>query len=466
MPKRVFVCLIAWLLAFLSEALSFYAEVGSEVYRHLRYLEATGCIRSGLLGTLPLSQKEVTRLIREAEGCRGAEPLVKRLKELVKYEPDQDFVKPAEEVVFEALYADFFRTDRAFYNEDGVEYFEGLNGRTSVRFLVSYGKLKFAAEPEFLYNPRYERVGFRRIYLRYARWNLDFSYGKESLWWGPGLYGSIILSNNAEPLPMFRVSNEVPTILPSVLKVLGPFRFTFFVTRLDEDRVVPNPWMWGARMNFKPHPLVEVGLSRTALLGGEGRSADLGTWIDSFLARGENVEFPGQEEPGDQRAGFDIKILSPWKALPASLYFEAEGEDEAGGLPSRWAYLAGVFLPLTFTGKNAALTLEYARTTVHWYIHHIYKSGYTYEGRILGHHIGRDAYGLFVSLDYYFYDLKKGVKVGYSEVKHELTSEREEVFWVSGFWEVGGKRVEVYGGWVNTDGEDGPFVRIRFKFLF
>ena len=67
--------------------------------------------------------------------------------------------------------------------------------------------------------------------------SLEFSIGRQSLWWGQGRHGSLVLTNNAEPLDMIRLTNPNPILLPWVFKYLGPFRFDLFLTELEESRV-------------------------------------------------------------------------------------------------------------------------------------------------------------------------------------------------------------------------------------
>jgi hypothetical protein len=79
------------------------------------------------------------------------------------------------------------------------------------------------------------------------------------------------------------------------------------------------------------------------------------------------------------------------------LYGEWGGEDEAGWLPARAAYLAGLYIPLLGSGMD--LRVEYADVTnQNWYSHGIYSSGYTYKGRILGHHVGGGGRDTFVEV--------------------------------------------------------------------
>ena len=224
-------------------------------------------------------------------------------------------------------------------------------------------------------------------------------------------------------MAMLRLTNPQPILLPWILEYLGLFRFTVFTTRLEEERDVPEPYLWGMRLNFKPHPYFEIGLQRTALLGGEGRSEDLETWWRSFTARGENEP---AIEAGDQRAGFDLKLTLPLKWQPLQLYAEAAGEDEAGGLPYKWAYLTGIYLPRILNFERIGFRAEYATTHVSgspnvWYNHHIYHSGYTYKGRIIGHHMGTDSRDIFMETSYLFPERNGRISISYNRQEHGLS---------------------------------------------
>ncbi len=68
------------------------------------------------------------------------------------------------------------------------------------------------------------------------------------------------------------------------------------------------------------------------------------------------------EEPGNQMAGYDMRLRSPWKSLPVAFYTQWIGEDEAGGLPSKFIGQFG----LEFWGASPLggyrLRAEYADT--------------------------------------------------------------------------------------------------------
>src|SRR6266705_617191 len=71
--------------------------------------------------------------------------------------------------------------------------------------------------------------------------NYQVSFGKQSLSWGPGDGGSMTLSNNVQPINMFRVSRTTPLKLPGILGWLGPLRTEFFFGQLVGYEFIFSP---------------------------------------------------------------------------------------------------------------------------------------------------------------------------------------------------------------------------------
>jgi hypothetical protein len=250
--------------------------------------------------------------------------------------------------------------------------------------------------------------------------NLELELGKDSLWWGPGYEGSMLMSNNAEPFKMVKMSTPNPMQLPWLLRRFGPFKAVWFLTELEEDRTVAKPKLTGLRLNFKPHPAVEVGLSRAIMFGGSGMPhVGLRNYVSMWRPQKE-------QEQNNQLAGFDVSVLLPmgdkWPVKSVKFYGDFAGEDEAGWLPSKWGELLGMhFNDVLRTGRTD-LRIEYADNRVSgepnvFYTHSLYQAGYTYKDRIIGHHMGTDARDILIRLTHY---LTEDVILG-AEFDREVT---------------------------------------------
>ena len=94
-------------------------------------------------------------------------------------------------------------------------------------------------------------------------------------------------------------------------------------------------------------------------------------------------------------------MRSPWKALPVAFYTQWIGEDEAGGLPSKFLGLFGLESWGSTRFGGCRLRAEYADTACKFtreqpayncaYRNGIYPQGYTYRGRIIGHSMDNDS---------------------------------------------------------------------------
>ena len=242
------------------------------------------------------------------------------------------------------------------------------------------------------------------IAARLGNWSA--SLGKVDRWWGPGWDGSLILSTNARPIPAISLDRRIAEPFENKwLSWIGPWSFHSFIGQMEEERHVPNPYLWGIRVEFKPTILdgLEVGLFRMMQLGGDGRPEGLSTWVDAFLSQdnvGANTGKDPASEPGNQLAGLDIR-WRPWEA-PFAIYGQVVGEDEDKFLPNCLMFQYGIEGWRNFSNGTARIFLEYADLTSTWwtdesrthnitYGHHIYSNGYRYLGRPVGHWADTDS---------------------------------------------------------------------------
>lgn len=444
-PCAVLALLAAVLLPFPSMAATTYIPVGDEMYHLLDRLELEGLIPSGLLNARPMSRAEVERLLLEAESSNDPREFVKDLIASLRRRL-RTTKEPAKKMsTGVAIDAKYIRTDTTLpllrFNNDGDKYAKGENLRLGADLrLENAGTFAVDLAPEYRDTGSDEDQVIRRGYVVAGMGKFDLVLGKDSQWWGPGRHGAILLTNDAEPFTMVRLTNPQPITLPWFLDALGPFKVTAFLTRLDHTRDFSYPYLWGLRFDFKPSPKFAIGLERTSILGGKGRPNDWKTWRSNLLPFA-NAENTGTvSDPGDQRAGFDLTWTLPFERQPVQFYLEGAGEDEKNNLPNIWAWVGGIYLPRIGSLDRLDFRFEAGTTKGRrlapdvWYHHYIYTTGYTYQGRIIGHHMGTDARDLYFELSYHLpehdtrlvlaYDREEQRLhgVGTSEVDHELLS--------------------------------------------
>ena len=224
-------------------------------------------------------------------------------------------------------------------------------------------------------------------------------------WWGPGWDGSLILSNNARPIPAISIDrNFTEPFETRWLRWLGPWDVSAHFGEFESDRAVPNAQFFGLRFNFRPLRSLEIGLSRTAQWCGDGRPCSLETFGELLLGRDNRGEDNVTEsnEPGNQLAGIDLRWTPGFFGMPVSAYGQFIGEDEAGGLPSRYLGQMGVEGSGVWRDRwSYRWFAEFAATSCRFfqpdefnncaYNNGIYQTGYRFRGRAVGHAADNDA---------------------------------------------------------------------------
>ncbi|MFZ5862152.1 MAG: capsule assembly Wzi family protein [Nitrospirota bacterium] len=372
------------------------------LYRRLEWLAALGLVNEGLLGTRPLTKDALGSMLREIRinAAGSSDPWI-----------TADVQTVERRLVSMGSMGDA-RFEGRFVQGDGPavptgierhgdQLSDGGNARVGASLGGSLsGWLAWGYHPELRYPVGVTDdldLAARSAYVELAGKGLALTVGRESLWWGPGYRGTLLVTDHAAPFDLVRVE----TSRPWYLKWIGPMSAHVFVTRLEADRLaIPRPFLAGFRLAFRPWPELEFGLSRTAMFGGEGRPVTAGLIWDVIRAKGEN----DTRNPGNQLGGIDATIRIPWRPQPVALYLEWAGEDEANGFPSHPAVVAGVYLPTLAGSSQWSLRTEWADNAFAdvpgiWYQHAVYQSGYTYQGVVIGHPMGTDARMLSMELD-------------------------------------------------------------------
>jgi hypothetical protein len=296
------------------------------------------------------------------------------------------------------------------YNNFGINYEKGQNAQLVFESEARIGKrLLLNLRPILLYHDPDSGSDDSTLDLLQGTAVLglgpmELSVGRQSLWWGQGRHGSLVLTNNAEALDMIRLTNPNPVLLPWIFKYLGPFRVDTFLTQLEESRYVPEPYFGGLRFEFKPFPWLSLGGCRTLMFGGDSRPS-VGFSDFAQIFSGENQK---SDDNNNSIAALDARLkIEPLWGL--ELYGEMGGEDQndhviLGTLPfiSNKAYVGGIYLPQVEPSGRASLRLEYAELDhpqSFWYQNGVYQSGYTYRKQIMGHHAGTGAVDIFVEME-------------------------------------------------------------------
>lgn len=255
------------------------------------------------------------------------------------------------------------------------------------------------------------------------------SFGKQSLWWGPGYGTDLTFTNNAEPLPMLRLNSVTPFQLPWLLKALGEMRAEGFLGQLDgyhfvrmtnkfvatgdwQHLVDPQPYIWGAKLALHLTENLEIGVSDTTIFAGKGRPLTFDTFLHTFSSSGNAQD----TEPGDRRTGFDFRYRLPWLRRWLVLYDGALCEDEFNPIayPRRAAMNPGIYLTQFPHFHQLDLRFEsgYTDLPIYPYLNAHYAGGFTNDGKIMGSWIGPQARA-YQAMSTYWLENAGRVQLGY-----------------------------------------------------
>ena len=262
--------------------------------------------------------------------------------------------------------------------------------------------------------------------LTFSDWQLSF--GRQSLDWGPGEGGSLIFSDNAAPIDMFRINRVAPLNIPLLSRVLGPWRGEFFFGHLSghhfafgPEAVIGNfseplqdqPFLYGGHFTFKPTRNFEFGFSFTTIMGGPGVPLTFGTFKHSLFGFNSNG-LPGTpQDPGDRRSGIDWTYRLPLLRRWVTFYGDAFADDQLSPIAywDRSAIRGGLFISHLPKLSRLDVRMEGVYTDVpaggaighgFFYSNNRFRNGYTNDGFLLGSWIGRDGQGAQGWLNYWF----------------------------------------------------------------
>jgi membrane-associated phospholipid phosphatase len=456
-----------------------YVPLDSWIYPALERLAALGYVRTAALGMRPWTRLECARLLGEASDLQpeaDGPPEVQQLYSSLS----REFQSEAEgregernvHAQIESVYArslglsgkpltDNLHFGQTVLNDYGRPYQEGFNsvvgtsGWTTAGPFVVYARGEYQSAPSapslspaalnFISSadglpanpPAIPIAAISRFRLldAYVGMNLanwQISFGKQSLWWGPGEDGAMLFTNNAAPLnKMFHINRVSPFRLPWILQYLGDMRLEFFLGQLSGQEFInnsgvfitgaqgqygqslkPQPYLSGGKISFKFTPNFEFNMSKTTIYGGPGNPLTLKTLFQSGLSLHVNGE-----ALGDGRSVVDFSYRIPKLRNWLTLYGEGFSEDEISPLNTahKSVWQGGLYfaqlpkvrkLDLRIEGGFTA-PVDFNACNACFYSNSQYLSGYTSNGELIGTWIGRAAQGEALSSTYWLGPQKK-----------------------------------------------------------
>lgn len=251
-------------------------------------------------------------------------------------------------------------------------------------------------------------VNVEGSYIAAKLWNQWLIAGQIPTYWGPAHDGSLIRGDASRPVYGVTMQRaEQQAFSNKWLSWIGPWQYQAFAGQLHDYDDVPDAKLIGLRVTAQPLPYLELGASRAFQWGGENRPESFDSFWDAVIGK-DNV-YGDTPNPSNQVAGFDARLnLQPLLHVPMSVYAQYAGEDEAGGLPAKKMYLAGIDYSSSYQNMPFQLYTEWADTRTNGkaqgitYNHSVYTDGFYQHGYPLAHVLGGDGQMISVGGDIRF----------------------------------------------------------------
>lgn len=355
----------------------------SWVYSAIERLAALRAINSQIMGTKPWTRIECARLTEEAgetlqqyrlSNMEEATRLQSQLAQEFAYEINlldggRNLTANLESVYARVVsisgpaLSDSYHFGQTISDDFGRPFERGTNGQAGGSFSASAGPLTIYVRAEYQHAPSApayspavvsaiagqdfefccQTVPYSKIeagpfapvnrlqlldsYVGVNFGNLQLTLGKQSLSWTPAPSGSMIWSDNIDPVNMVRLVNPEPVHLPFILKYFGPVRIDQFFGRLEGHPYVPRPFIYGQRISMKPWSFLELGFARTVEIGGTGSRDPITSNIllQSFFGAYNRVL---KSIPGKSSSEMDWTFYVPWVRKYIVLYGDAYAADD------------------------------------------------------------------------------------------------------------------------------------------
>ncbi len=389
------VCLLVSIFTAVASQASPWAEVGdSQLRSDIEILSAAHVI-DGITTQWPLPWASILTRLRDSDTLADM----------------PDFVRDAADRVSHVAQAQMrfgevrFQADLDGTNDPSVvRGFDGLGRETAVgqlsgEYMDSTTAIRLSAGAElhahtgrtaFVPDNSYiaQKIGGAVVYGGYL-----------THWWGPGWTSALSLSNNARPIPQIGIARDETSAFESPwLSWIGPWQMEFFVGWLDDSRIATNTLYNALRVTFNPLPGLEIGLSRTQELCGEGHPCVPLKYYFEFSNDNTHLNHTNDE------GVIDIKYSGLLDRSPYEVYMQLMNEDSNPITHSTTSHLFGASYWLPVAGTTVRLTAEYADSVPtlnifsfgdveHGFAYNNggYPDGMRYRGRTLGFSLDSDS---------------------------------------------------------------------------
>jgi hypothetical protein len=450
------------------DASSTYVELDSWVYPALERLGAQGVIQYQFLGLRPWTRRNIYQMLEHAtQGTEPSEELVHAIKKELFRDIALGSDSLGRDIFIESVYSrtqfisgaplsDSYHFGQTLADDFGRPYGHGLQQIAGFETRAEHGRLSLFVRGEYQHSPSIPGYSAAiagiiatqdtnpirsysdqpagdafRLLDAYASVELvgqQFSFGKQSYWWGPGSASAMMLSDDAEPFYSFRINRTLPLYIPLVSRLLGPIRYDNFFGKLSGHMYPRQPYFYGQKINFSPTKNLDLGFSRDAVIAGDGSTPlTFGNFWSSFTSTSSGTTNNSlRNVDGARHASFDFQYRLPGLRNWLTLYTDSLVHDDVSPIdaPRRAAITSGIYLSKFPRASKLDLHVEGGSTDINararggqfYYWEGVYRDCYLNKADLMGSWLGREGTGGQAWSTYWF-NAQSTLQVGYRTLR-------------------------------------------------
>ncbi|HKE25223.1 MAG TPA: capsule assembly Wzi family protein, partial [Bryobacteraceae bacterium] len=440
-----------------------FVPLDSWVYPALERLAAMGYIKTQFVGLRPWTRRECVRQIEEAEyfaQSRPEEPGVSEIIDQLNAEFSRDG-QHYQSISLDSIYNGYtnisgqpirnsYHFGQTIWNDFGRPFDQGSNFYSGASLSAVAGRFFWYVRGEYQHAPG--RAGLTDAQQTFVNCKMDdncslsgiapppaapvseinrfypldmyagmqmgeyaMTFGKQSLWLGPGKTGPLMVGDNADPMYMLRLSRATPLVLPGFFRHLGEIRGEFLFAKLSGHQFPPRPFFNLQKFSFHPTKNLEIGFTRASLWAGVFHPFTARALKRNFFALGDTPvgPFNQRDDIGDRKSGFDFSYRIPGLRNWLTIYSDMYSDDDPSPLanPRRAAVNPGFYLSHVPGVSKLDLRGEFVSTQSltgtdrdgqFLYFNFRYHDSNTNKGNLFGNQTGRDGRTYQASTTYHF----------------------------------------------------------------
>jgi hypothetical protein len=450
-----------------TDASSTYVELDSWVYPALERLAAQGVIQYEFLSLRPWTRRAIYQMLAHTQGTEVSEQLVQAIKKELFRDVALGSDEVGKDIFLESVYSrtqfisgtplnDSYHFGQTLADDFGRPYGHGLQQITGFETRAEHGRFSLFVRGEYQRSPSVPGYStaiagiiatqdnnpiqtysnqpannvFRLLdtYASVEFLGQQFSFGKQSYWWGPGSASAMMLSDDAEPFYSFRINRTLPLYIPLLSRLLGPFRYDNFFGKLSGHMYPRQPYFYGQKINFSPTKNLELGFSRDAVIAGDGSTPlTFGNFWKSFTSTSSGTyNNPLRNVNGARHGSFDFSYRLPGVRNWLTLYTDSLVHDDVSPVdaPRHAAITSGIYLSrfpflskldLHVEGGSSDITPR-AEGGKYYYYEGVYRDCYLNKRDLMGSWLGREGTGGQAWSTYWF-NAQSTLQVGYRTLR-------------------------------------------------